>query len=423
VTLKGSGSLNKAGLKGNSSLQRKLEGEGNLDDGGLKGASTTQNELTGQSSTKIPATIKETDIADVFFDANTTTPDQYGAVQFTNNTPNTQRTLWDFGDGFTSTEQNPTHVFGGTAGTQYTVTLTVITQSGEVGIDSKTNLIQIQNNRFFFETITNPTLPFSLYKMHSNATKSLQIRENNNNNTLDLGFATNDFNSPLDEQAFSNFLSSNNATKAYVVKGYNQTNNQVAFEETDPDKQLELVKVNRSNITGFLIKPTPSKYEDKHYDLPSEIDAESNTPFHLMVSGLDRQYVDGQNNPNIFGTVWFKQIEYRGGNRGDGFRTAYNISLSPNRPSSASAPERTNTINAYCITKGSRITAYANGYKGEGARNGGGAAYEDRYTALLTPGDRGTCFDMVVCCLNNGDELDIRRFNQAVNNVHNVKFY
>ena len=63
-------------------------------------------------------------------------------VNFSNNTPGVTQWLWDFGDGTTSTLQNPTHTY--TATGNYTVRLNVTLSAGCSGSVTKTNLIRIQ---------------------------------------------------------------------------------------------------------------------------------------------------------------------------------------------------------------------------------------------------------------------------------------
>ena len=61
-------------------------------------------------------------------------------VVFTNYSQNASTYAWDFGDGNTSTEQNPTHSFA--SGGTYDVMLTA---TGEAGTASKTETITVVN--------------------------------------------------------------------------------------------------------------------------------------------------------------------------------------------------------------------------------------------------------------------------------------
>jgi len=73
---------------------------------------------------------------------------------------NVKRCLWDFGDGGTSTERNPTHTYN-TEG-YYTVTLNVITSTGSQGIATKNNYIQVDSKHvvpFFYVAQENPLSP------------------------------------------------------------------------------------------------------------------------------------------------------------------------------------------------------------------------------------------------------------------------
>jgi len=62
-------------------------------------------------------------------------------VNFTNTTVNSQSCIWSFGDGNTSTANNPSHTY--TAGGAYSVTLTVVDSLGCSNWISKTNYINI----------------------------------------------------------------------------------------------------------------------------------------------------------------------------------------------------------------------------------------------------------------------------------------
>lgn len=78
------------------------------------------------------------------FDANIYVLCDSGTVQFSDSTVTPDIItgyLWDFGDGSTSTLQNPAHTYLNPG--LYTVTLTVSTQSGCINTKQKTNLIKI----------------------------------------------------------------------------------------------------------------------------------------------------------------------------------------------------------------------------------------------------------------------------------------
>jgi len=78
------------------------------------------------------------------FTANTTTGLNPASVQFTDTSNNTPTSwLWDFGDGTTSTDQNPTHVYN-TPGT-YTVTLIATNNAGSSTL-AQTDYIKVFNS-------------------------------------------------------------------------------------------------------------------------------------------------------------------------------------------------------------------------------------------------------------------------------------
>ena len=78
------------------------------------------------------------------FSASATTGPAPLSVTFTDasTAPGAASWLWDFGDGTTSTQQNPTHVY--TEEGRYTVRLTV-TGSAGVAVESKTDLVRVGN--------------------------------------------------------------------------------------------------------------------------------------------------------------------------------------------------------------------------------------------------------------------------------------
>ena len=64
------------------------------------------------------------------------------AVQFTDKSPNASSWLWDFGDGTTSTQQNPNHTY--TNSGSYDVTLTITLPGGCSNSITKTQYIKVQ---------------------------------------------------------------------------------------------------------------------------------------------------------------------------------------------------------------------------------------------------------------------------------------
>lgn len=80
------------------------------------------------------------------------------------------RTLWNFGDGSTSIERNPTHTFVGEG--FYTVQLNVITSLGAQGISIKDNYIEVSNEAtidFFYVQQTSDGPPYSISSAITNS--------------------------------------------------------------------------------------------------------------------------------------------------------------------------------------------------------------------------------------------------------------
>jgi PKD repeat protein len=90
-----------------------------------------------EAFTPIPEPISKPEISFTYSGANTFAPDQ---VSFANTTINASSYKWNFGDGYTSTEGNPVHVYG--QGGVYTVKLIA---TGQVGTDSSTATVTVLN--------------------------------------------------------------------------------------------------------------------------------------------------------------------------------------------------------------------------------------------------------------------------------------
>ena len=164
-----------------------------------------------------PRIVKYQNIFFIDIKADYTTIDQYDAVQFSNDNVDAVEWYWDFGDGFTSTEQNPVHVYGGGAKSFYTVTLIVKDNEDNVGIGVKSNYIQIQNDSFIGDKLSSPDFLISAKnRLRSNQTIAFTVVEHDtgNYNTFDVGYDSND---KVDSQSVSNWLSNNDYTYPYVL--------------------------------------------------------------------------------------------------------------------------------------------------------------------------------------------------------------
>ena len=104
------------------------------------------------------------------FSADIANPEVGQTVFFSNNSENGEKFDWDFGDGFVSTDINPSHVFTATGG--YDVTLTVTSKNGSTDKSSLTinvlvpTLLQIEVDEYYSgnvvpnaSIILYPTLP------------------------------------------------------------------------------------------------------------------------------------------------------------------------------------------------------------------------------------------------------------------------
>jgi PKD repeat protein len=107
--------------------------------------------------------------------------DEQTTVRFTDNTSEATSWLWDFGDGTTSTERNPSHTYN--AQGDYTVTLTVRTIAGCQGIASKSLVVfrrspkPIVNNLFVCRYDSTTIIPQggTLYNFYDSPTTDQPI--------------------------------------------------------------------------------------------------------------------------------------------------------------------------------------------------------------------------------------------------------
>jgi PKD repeat protein len=96
--------------------------------------------------------------------ANFTSTNSFYTYVFTNTSTNATSYSWNFGDGNTSTQQNPLHIYG--ADGTYTVTLTAVNSCGE--INTKTMQVSVNVNSSIQESAAtnvqlypNPTSGFA----------------------------------------------------------------------------------------------------------------------------------------------------------------------------------------------------------------------------------------------------------------------
>lgn len=218
----------------------------------------------------ITKTIPADSVVDVEFSVNNTAPDQYDEIQFTDNTTNAVEWYWDFGDGFTSTEQNPVHVYGGGAGSTYTVRLIVKDSQNRVGIAVKEDLIEVQSGvNYFGDTLTDLLFFWDIYKGISTATYCVRIREDNNNNEQNFGF---DSNGLVDVNAIESFKNNNNATTVYYVGLFNQLTDSIEIEETDASKQ-NVFDTSDPNLN-------PPKFSGSQYPFTPDLQINQNKPIY-----------------------------------------------------------------------------------------------------------------------------------------------
>ena len=95
---------------------------------------------------------------------------------FTNCSKNYQTPAWDFGDGHTSTDQNPSHRFNSIG--QYTVKLTVTNSSGTASVNTRTITIGHYSLTKVIYNKLNATVPYPKHVYFSYNTGSAQIYGN-----------------------------------------------------------------------------------------------------------------------------------------------------------------------------------------------------------------------------------------------------
>ncbi|NLR93399.1 PKD domain-containing protein [Flammeovirga agarivorans] len=107
---------------------------------------TVLNDASSSSSATVKILVSEESVVVTApvaaFSVSETNIEENESVQFTDASSDATSWAWDFGDGETSSEQNPTHTYT-TAGT-YSVKLTVTNEAGS-STETKTDLIQVAN--------------------------------------------------------------------------------------------------------------------------------------------------------------------------------------------------------------------------------------------------------------------------------------
>jgi len=226
----------------------------------------------------VTETIPADSVVDVDFSAGNTTPNQYDEVQFTDNTTNAVEWYWDFGDGFTSTEQNPTHVYPGGAGSKYTVTLIVKDSNDRVGIAVKTDYIQVQNDSYIADKLSSPDFLISAKnRLRSNQTIAFTVVEHDTGsyNTFDVGYDSND---KVDSQSVSNWLSNNGYMDAYVLN-FRGDGDAIIAEETTAANRIRYQPGNQQFKCG-------THFNTKCYEIQANLTL--NRPYYKCI------YVDQQ---------------------------------------------------------------------------------------------------------------------------------
>jgi PKD repeat protein len=240
-----------------------------------------------------------------------TVPDQYDEIQFTDDTLGAVEWHWDFGDGFTSHEQNPTHVYPGGAGSKYTVKLTVRDNNDKVGIAVKTDYIQVQNDSYIADKLSSPELIISAQnKVRSNQTIAFTVVEHDTGsyNTLDVGYDSND---EVDSQLVSNWLSNNGYTDAYVLN-FRGDGDAIIAEETTAANRLRYQPGNQQFQGGTPFNATCYEIQtnltlNKPYYQAVYIDQQASSAIRFLYDNNSghlyyqnaRGMVDWDLNPNI----------------------------------------------------------------------------------------------------------------------------
>lgn len=200
------------------------------------------------------------------FSANNPTPDQYDAINFEAETANNTAIdwiFWDFGDGLTSNELKPTHVFPGGSGAKYTVEVVLVDVNGNVGRKVKTDYIQVQNDKYINEQLSGTQLIISLQnKVDPNQTKWADIRDSSNNNVYTIGYSN--------DQPDVNQINNNVSGDAHIESFYG-TGDTIISTESNASLQLKFL------INSLLGEFQTGSINNNHYNLLSNINTQSDS--------------------------------------------------------------------------------------------------------------------------------------------------
>lgn len=132
---------------------------------------------------------------------------------------------WSFGDGLSSKESQPSHVYAGGAGSFYTVSLVVTDNNGRVGFVTANNIVEVVSSKYINEQLNGTQAIISLQnKVDPAQNKWADIRDSANNNIHTIGFSGN----KVDHTKISNKVSGD----PFIESFYDPNDNIFATEPT-----------------------------------------------------------------------------------------------------------------------------------------------------------------------------------------------